>query len=64
MIKFTLDQHGKVAEILDVQNNSSELGKQSCVSAITMSAPFGEWTEEMIAALGSSQDLTFRFYFQ
>jgi hypothetical protein len=63
-IRFTLNQHGKVTEILDVQNDSSEQGKQSCVSAMTMSAPFGEWTDEMIAALGTSQDLTFRFYYE
>lgn len=63
-IKFTLDSKGKITEIMDVDNNSSEQGKQSCLTAITMTAPYGEWTPDMIAMLGESQELTFVFYYQ
>jgi hypothetical protein len=63
-IKFTLDSKGKITEIMDVENNSSEQGKQSCLTAITMTAPYGEWTPDMIAMLGDSQELTFVFYYQ
>jgi hypothetical protein len=63
-VKFTLDLHGKVTEIIDVQNDSSEQGKQSCLTAITMTAPYGDWTDDMIAVLGNSQELTFRFYYE
>jgi hypothetical protein len=63
-IKFTLDLHGKVTEIMDVENSSSEQGKQSCLSAITLTAPYGDWTDDMIAVLGNSQELTFQFYYQ
>jgi hypothetical protein len=63
-IKFTMDLHGKITEIIDVQNDSSEQGKQSCLTAITMTAPYGDWTEDMIAVLGNSQDLTFTFYYE
>ena len=63
-VKFTMDSHGKITEILDVESTSSEQGKQSCVSAITMTAPYGEWTDDMIAILGQSQELTFRFYYE
>jgi hypothetical protein len=63
-IKFTLDLHGKITEIIDVQNDSSEQGKQSCLTAITMTAPYGDWTDDMIAVLGNSQDLTFTFYYE
>jgi hypothetical protein len=63
-IKFTMDLHGKITEIIDVENTSSEQGKQSCLTAITMTAPYGEWTDDMIAVLGNSQDLTFQFYYQ
>jgi hypothetical protein len=63
-VKFTLDSHGKITQILDLESNSSEQGKQSCVSAITITAPYGEWTDDMKAVLGDSQDLTFDFYYQ
>jgi len=63
-VKFTMDLHGKITEILDVESTSSEQGKQSCVSSITLTAPYGDWTDDMIAVLGNSQELTFRFYYQ
>lgn len=63
-VKFTMDLHGKITEILDVESTSSEQGKQSCVSAITLTAPYGDWTDDMIAVLGNSQELTFRFYYE
>jgi hypothetical protein len=63
-VKFTMDSHGKITEILDVESTSSEQGKQSCISAITLTAPYGEWTDDMIAILGNSQELTFRFYYE
>jgi hypothetical protein len=59
-----MDLHGKITEILDVESTSSEQGKQSCVSSITLTAPYGDWTDDMIAVLGNSQELTFRFYYQ
>ena len=63
-VKFTMDSKGRITEILDVESTSSEQGKQSCVSAITLTAPYGDWTDDMIAVLGNSQELTFRFYYQ
>jgi hypothetical protein len=63
-VKFTMDSKGRITEILDVENNSSEQGKASCISAITNTAPYGDWTDDMIAVLGNSQELTFKFYYQ
>lgn len=63
-VRFTLDSKGKITEILQVESTSTEQGKQSCVSAITLTAPYGDWTDDMIAVLGNSQDLTFVFYYQ
>jgi hypothetical protein len=63
-VKFTMNSKGEVTEILDVENTSSEQGKQSCLSAITLTAPYGNWTDDMIAILGNSQELTFRFYYE
>jgi hypothetical protein len=63
-VKFTMDSKGRVTEILDVESTSTEQGKQSCLTAITMTAPYGDWTDDMIAVLGNSQELTFQFYYQ
>jgi hypothetical protein len=63
-VKFTMDTKGRITEIIDVENTSSEQGKQSCLSAITLTAPYGDWTDDMIAVLGNSQELTFRFYYE
>jgi len=63
-VRFTLDSKGKITEILQVESTSTEQGKQSCVSAITLTAPYGDWTDDMIAVLGNSQDLTFVFYYE
>jgi hypothetical protein len=63
-VKFTMDSKGRITQILEVESTSSEQGKQSCITAITMTAPYGDWTDDMIAVLGNSQDLTFRFYYE
>jgi hypothetical protein len=63
-VKFTMDSKGKITEITEVESTSSEQGKQSCITAITMTAPYGDWTDDMIAVLGNSQELTFRFYYE
>jgi hypothetical protein len=63
-VKFTMDSKGRIKKILDVGSTSSEAGEQCCMTAVTMSAPFGDWTDGMVAALGTSQELTVRFYYQ
>lgn len=62
-IKFRLDSRGRVAEILNVDNSSNEQGKDACLSALTNRSPYGEWTKEMIATLGDSQEMTFTFFY-
>ena len=42
-------------------------GKQgvfSCQNAITYPQPYRKWTDQMIAVLGDSQEITFGFYYQ
>jgi hypothetical protein len=63
-VRFSMDWKGSVTEVLDVQSTSSEPGRQSCVTALTMAAPFGEWTDNMKANLGISQELTFKFTYE
>lgn len=63
-VRFRLDKEGKIAEILNVEGTAGEQAKQACISAITSRAPYGPWTEDMIAVLGEQQDMTFTFYYQ
>jgi hypothetical protein len=63
-VKFTMDLHGKITEMMGGENTSGEPGKQSCITAIAMAAPYGDWTDKMIDVLGRSQELTFRFYYE
>lgn len=63
-IKFRMDSEGTITKIIEVKNDSSEQGKESCVSAIIARSPYGKWSEDMIAVLGESQEMTFTFYFQ
>jgi hypothetical protein len=62
-VKMTVDRDGNVTDIIDLENTSSELGKRSCLDAITSAAPFGHWTPGMVAVLGNSQAITFEFYY-
>jgi hypothetical protein len=63
-VVFRLDAQGRVSEIVDVSGTGGELAQRLCVSAITERAPYGDWTEEMIAVLGREQELTFTFHYR
>jgi len=63
-VKFTIDSKGRITEIIDVATSSSEQGKESCISAITLTAPYGDWTDDMIAILGNSQEMAIKFYYE
>jgi hypothetical protein len=62
-VKFSMDSKGHISKILDVGSSSSGPGEQICLTAVTLTAPFGEWTNEMVSALGTSQEVTIRFYY-
>jgi hypothetical protein len=63
-VKFTMDLHGRVTEITDVANNSSDPGTRSCLTAVSATAPYGEWTNDMVASLGKSQEILFKFHYK
>lgn len=64
VVKFVLNDQGEISRIVGVEGTAGELGKQSCVSAITSRSPYGEWTDDMKGVLGESQEMTFTFYYQ
>jgi hypothetical protein len=63
-IRFNMNQHGKILDILSVDSTSSEPGRQACLTALTTTEPFGEWSNGMVATLGNLQELAFRFYYE
>lgn len=64
VVKFTLNPQGQVAEILSVDSTAGAQAEKACVMAIAGRAPYGRWTDEMVAALGQTQALTFTFFYQ
>ncbi len=63
-VKFVLNAQGEIARILSVEGG--EAGPQAegwCVSSISNPAPYGKWTEDMVALLGEEQEMTFSFFF-
>jgi len=63
-VKFVLNDRGEVSRIVSVEGSAGEIGRQSCVSAITSRAPYGEWSDDMKRVLGADQEMTFTFYYQ
>jgi len=64
VVTFKINPKGET-EIVKVEDFGS--GKQavfSCQNAITYPQPYRKWTEQMVAVLGDSQELTFSFYHQ
>jgi hypothetical protein len=64
-VKFRLDAaEGAVTEIVHSESTAGTQAERACISAITARAPYGKWTEDMVAVLGQSQEMTFTFYYQ
>lgn len=63
-VKFRLSSDGSISEVINVEGSGGKQYEQICIAGITMRAPYGKWTDDMIAILGESQELTFTFYIQ
>jgi hypothetical protein len=63
-VKFTLNAQGETSSVHKVYGNSSALGQEACMDAISHKTNYGKWTDQMIADLGTSQDITIAFYYQ
>ncbi len=62
-IVFRLDSTGHVTAFLKKEGTAPDAGASACASAITIPAPFGEWTPDMIAVLGDHSDLEIQFFY-
>jgi hypothetical protein len=63
-VVFKIDASGVISEVVRVDGSGAELARRLCVSAITERAPYGDWTDDMIAVLGREQEITFTFFYQ
>ncbi|MEN9632984.1 MAG: hypothetical protein RL077_1388 [Verrucomicrobiota bacterium] len=63
-VRFIMNDEGRISQIVNVDSTANETSSRACVSAITDRAPFGPWTDDMKAVLGSRQEMTFTFYYQ
>lgn len=65
-VNFIIASKGQISRI-SVAYHSAGLPDaiaRACINAVTSRAPYGPWTPEMVAALGSEQELTFFFSYQ
>jgi hypothetical protein len=62
-IRFRLDKTGAVAEIIESESTGGEQAKSLCTLSITSRAPYGVWTDDMVAMLGESQEMVWKFYY-
>lgn len=63
IVKFRINDKGEVYEVSPPESEGGMQAKYACVSAITARSPYGDWTDDMIAVLGRSQEITFSFYY-
>ena len=63
-VVFRMNTEGRISEIVSVDGTAGNQAEKACTSAITARAPYGPWTDDMIAVLGDSQELTFTFFYQ
>lgn len=64
-VKFRIEAtEGAIAEIVHSESSAGTQAERACISAITARSPYGKWTDDMIAVLGQSQEMTFTFYYQ
>jgi hypothetical protein len=66
IVTFVLNSAGEVTQIKKTEGTAGEQATNWSVSAISPEAGFsyGEWTPQMIAVLGNTQELTFYFLFR
>jgi hypothetical protein len=64
-VKFKINSEGAISRIVNVDGGmAGPIAEGYCVSAITKPSPFGKWTDDMVAMLGTEQEMTFVFYYQ
>lgn len=65
VIEYTLNIKGELTSISVLFSNSTNTGRGLCEQSILTTAPYGEWTKEMISALGDqNQEVRITFHYR
>ncbi len=65
VVEFFLDRTGNITSMRVPFSTSTQTGRSLCEQAILTTAPYGDWTEEMVSAFGGqNQSVTFTFYYR
>lgn len=65
IIEYSIDRTGALASISVLYSNSTNTGRGLCEQSILTTAPYGEWTGEMVSALGGqNQDVRITFHYR
>ena len=64
-VRFKLTSKGEVSAIIEIAPTpgTSEQGTRACARAITVGAPYGEWSDDMKQVLGDEQELAITFLY-
>lgn len=63
-VTFKLHKDGSITITKLNEPTAGDLWNRVAVDAIAAPAPYGAWTDDMIAILGESTDITFTFFYQ
>ncbi len=65
VLQFVLTKDGYVQELRTMPDTTSKvIGIYMCRTAIENGAPYGPWTDEMVAVFGDDETVTFSFYYR
>ena len=65
VIEFILDPKGDLVSLVVLYSNSTHTGRALCEQSILTTAPYGEWTRDMIATLGGqNQEVRITFHYR
>jgi hypothetical protein len=66
IVLFTLDQQGTITslQVVPDYSNASRGATLLCENAVAMCSPFGPWTKDMAALLGTEQTVRITFYYR
>ena len=63
-IKFVLDHKGYIHDLEVIRTTATRAGTNICHDAIASRAPYGDWTEKMVAIHGKQLPITFTFFYR
>jgi hypothetical protein len=62
-VTFIIDDQGNITGVTPDDGGAPPQFKRGCVSAVTAGAPYGKWSDDMVAALGRKQKMSLAFYY-